>query len=361
MKRLHKILSSTSDWAYKELRSALQNGKLKGVASIYLLQNDKCLFNHNADHTIRPVKSISKTVIGLLVGIALDTYNSAHKSAPVSIDTPLSGLLREEDCKELTGHPLLATSLKAVLTMTTGLDWNESRKRYGDSANDISAFYKLENPLTHLATKTICPEEVGRFNYNGGLTYLLAKVIHFLTGHPAEIVCQTTLFDKLNITSAVWLKPSDKSANIAYSGGLNISAPDLSEIGKLILNEGRYKGEQLVPQDWIKSMFTPHVPQSDLNEAFPTFSGFGMHAWRYDIPVNDGKTLEIWMASGTGGQKLFVIPSIKVVCVIQAENFDQKMQENGLTEKEQKVLVKQSSIILKNFILPALGITIEKR
>jgi CubicO group peptidase (beta-lactamase class C family) len=119
------------------------------------------------------------------------------------------------------------------------------------------------------------------------------------------------LFDPLGIESVHWKSYSDKYTSV--DGGLQMRARDLAKIGQIYLNEGKWGNQQILSEEWINSSVTPWI-QAD--EQY--YYGF---QWWLE-PLNNVSGIEsepndIFLASGFGGQKLFVIPHLDLVVVFQ--------------------------------------------
>ncbi len=96
-----------------------------------------------------------------------------------------------------------------------------------------------------------------------------------------------------------------------------ISARDLARFGQLYLQEGRWGTQQVVPAAWIRESFRSHSAPGDK-------MGYGYLWWTYEpgalgasYPVLD--TMAVYLARGTGGQTVFVIPQAEMVVVHRAD------------------------------------------
>jgi CubicO group peptidase (beta-lactamase class C family) len=142
--------------------------------------------------TKHDMRSLSKSVTSLLVGIAFDHGWLTDLDASVFSFFPQYESLRTPEKDRIT--------LRHLLTMTSGLAWDETSAPYTDPANTyrqmeaapVADYYVLARPLTAQ------PGEV--FNYNSGSADLLGLILRKVSGRPFEVLVKENLFDPLGIT-----------------------------------------------------------------------------------------------------------------------------------------------------------------
>jgi CubicO group peptidase (beta-lactamase class C family) len=88
---------------------------------------------------------------------------------------------------------------------------------------------------------------------------------------------------------------------------------DLAKFGSLYLNGGTWKGHPVVPQDWIEASFA--------RNGLIRGQGYGLLWWKTVFVVRDAER-EVLYASGNGGNLVFVVPSERLVVVINASNYN---------------------------------------
>lgn len=119
----------------------------------------------------------------------------------------------------------------------------------------------------------------------------------------------------------------DKSRHPAYL--FKLSARDFARFGHLYLNQGRWKGEQIVPKDWVEKSTSAFT--EDTGARFQHFGSYGLLWWTMEI-----QGIRTFYASGAGGQRLYVLPALNMVIAHLSNNY----QENRLGETEVNELVK---------------------
>ena len=271
---------------------------------------------------LHDLRSVSKSIVGLLYGIALG------EGRVPELDTPLVDQFPEY--ADLAADPARRRMTVAhALTMTLGTEWDESRP-YTDARNSEIAMEMADDRYRFILDRPIVAEPGSRWVYNGGTTALLAHLIARGTGTRLLDYAREKLFEPLGISNVEWTLRSNGKP--AAASGLRLRPRDLAKIGQLVLNGGQWGGRQLVPADWLKDSFRHHAVAED-------GLGYGYQWW---LSGRDWDT-EPWRAGfGNGGQRLVVLPGLSLVVVIMAGNYNQPDAW------------KLSVAIMRDFLLPAL-------
>lgn len=261
--------------------------------------------------TPHDLRSVTKSIVGLLYGTAL---------AGGHVPAPGEGLIRQfPEYPELAGDPARQSlTVGHALTMTLGTEeWDETTLPYSDPRNSEIAMdraadrwrYVLERPAVETPGKC--------WIYNGGATALLARLIEKGTGRPVQDFAHTALFEPLGIGSTQWERVTDGEA-IAASG-LRMTLRDLARIGVMVLDGGCRPGRRIVPAEWLAASFRPAVPMPDGRR-------YGYHWYIGAAPLDDGRGGVRWeetvSAVGNGGQRLFLLPRLRLAVAIYAGNYD---------------------------------------
>ena len=252
--------------------------------------------------TLHDVRSVSKSIVGLLYGVAL-----AEGKVP-ALDTPVLDAFPAY--ADLAADPARrAVHVAHLLSMTMGLAWNEDLP-YSDPRNSEIAMENSPDPCRYVLEQAVVSQPGAAWRYSGGATALLGHLIARGTGMPLLEFARTRLFAPLGIAQAAWTPGLHGEA--AAASGLRLAPGDLARIGQLLLQRGAWDGRQIVPADWIAASLLPRTT---------AFDGvrYGYH-W-YLVPRRDGTAAT--MAIGLGGQRLVAIPSLDVVYVIFMGNYRQ--------------------------------------
>ncbi|MGN9786315.1 serine hydrolase domain-containing protein [Nonomuraea sp. ZG12] len=243
--------------------------------------------------TLHDMRSISKSVVALLYGIALK-----HGLVP----EPGEGLVRQfPEYPDLVADPARAhLTIEHALTMTLGLEWDESVP-YTSVANSELAMEAAPDRYRYVLERPIVEEAGKRWSYCGGATALIGGIIAKGAGEPLAEFARAALFEPLGIGAFEWTAGDDGVAMAA--AGLRLRPRDLAAIGTLMLDGGR----DIVPGAWLDEVLRPRVPIAD-----DRWYGY---QW-YIEPQG------VLGAHGNGGQLLAVIPSRDMVVAMTAGDYD---------------------------------------
>jgi CubicO group peptidase (beta-lactamase class C family) len=192
------------------------------------------------------------------------------------------------------------------------------------------------DPVAYVLAKPLTAEPGSQWYYSNGDVTLLSEVIRAATGLPLDKFAEQYLFAPLDITEYKW-RTIGESEVIASGGGLELCPRDMAKLGVLYLNGGVWNGEQIIPAKWIEQATSnqAQVPFDWLGELFGT--GYGYYWWLPPFQTEAGEYAS-YTASGWGGQRISVFPSLDMVVVMTGGNY---LSEDPGQE------------ILEEYILPA--------
>ena len=264
--------------------------------------------------TLHDLRSASKSVVGLLYGIALADGNVPPPEAPLLASFP--------EYADLAADPARNRwTIHHVLTMTMGTDWDELSVPYTDATNSETSMDMAPDRYRFVLGAPVVMEPGKRWIYNGGATALLARIIARGTGKPLEVFARERLFDPLGIGPTEWL--TDRDGEAIAASGLRMTPRDLARIGLLMLNGGMWGDRRVVPAQWIKRSTSPMVDIDEIRQY-----GYQWYLGKFVFTVATGPRWDrsrlerFWSAIGNGGQRLFVFPGLDLVVAITAGNYD---------------------------------------
>ena len=269
-------------------------------------------FDHDRLHDLR---SISKSVTALLLGIALGEEFEDALSRPIIDYFPELSSQIAPGAEKIT--------LEQVLTMSTGLEWNEMDVPYSSDSNDEIQLYYARDPVQQVLTKSLRADPGERWYYNGGTTMVLAALVVELSGKSFLEFAHDALFHPLGIEPAdvewrglgIWQRKLPSAAS-----GLRLRARDLAKIGSLMLHQGQWQGKQIVPPGWVRASSLRHMEQT-----YPIWSMDGVYGYSYQWWHGEFKGIRGDFTAitgvGYGGQRLFVVPEKKLVVTVFAGNY----------------------------------------
>lgn len=258
--------------------------------------------------TLHDVRSISKSVVSLLWGIA-----QAEAALP-SVQTPVLDLF--PDLADLRGKGHERITVEDLLAMRSGLAWSEAG-RYGSFGNDENALAWRGDIPRYVLDRPLAAAPASQFNYNGGHTAVLAQVIEQRTGTRLEDYARRKLFEPLGI--AQWQWGTDLRGRARAYAGLRLRPRDLARIGRLVLAGGTWQGRQLVPAAWLQASFVPRVPPMD--PRLGPGGNYGYQWWLGTIHAGD-RSFGYRAGVGNGGQRLFMVPELDLVVVLTAGEYN---------------------------------------
>ncbi|HEY6597840.1 MAG TPA: serine hydrolase, partial [Pseudomonadales bacterium] len=250
--------------ALAKLEERIRSGQLAGVHSVVVVQHGKTIaewYFEGADETIgRPlgtvkfgpetlhdVRSVTKSVVSMLFGIAFSEGAIKDLGTPVLDYFPEYTDLHTPDRMKIT--------LRDVLSMTSGLHWDEMTYPYTDPRNSEIAMTNAEDRYRYALSQPIDSPPGQRWAYSGGDVELIGAVIARATKTPLETYAQQKIFGPMAMNHG-WFKYKDIPA---AASGLRLSPRDMAKLGVMMLNKGRWDDRQIVPEQWVDLSTTRHA------------------------------------------------------------------------------------------------------
>ncbi|MGY2052321.1 serine hydrolase domain-containing protein [Methylobacterium sp. JK268] len=264
-----------------------------------------------APETLHDLRSVSKSIVGLLYGIALARGRVPPPESPLYAAFPEHADLARQPGRE-------RITVAHALTMSLGLAWDETSRSYADPENSEIAMDRAPDPIRFVLERPVLHPPGLRFTYCGGATALLARLIARGTGTALHDYAREVLFEPLGLGPTEWLAAPDGTPYAA--SGLRMAPRDLARIGELVAGGGSLEGVSIVPADWIAAATTPAVSIDEVRR-------FGFHWYVWDVA--SGRTLgwvpehldRVWACYGEGGQRLFILPGRDLVVAVTAGNY----------------------------------------
>ena len=268
--------------------------------------------------SLHDLRSVTKSVVSALAGIAVGA------GAIKSLDQPVVEWFPEYP--ELNTAERRRLTLRHVLAMTSGLEWNEEVP-YTDPRNDEIRMTRDSQPLRYALSRPFTRDPGTAFNYNGGLVQVMAAVIERAAGTPIREYARTKLFEPLGIDTVEWVGNLAGMPNAA--SGLRLRGRDVAKFGSLYLHRGEWNGRRVLPTDWAEISTRRHFPFAretarDGSRAGPDAQGeFGYaYFWWYSCYPTPRGLIESRTAVGNGQQRIFVLPGLDMVVTIFAGRYN---------------------------------------
>jgi CubicO group peptidase (beta-lactamase class C family) len=263
--------------------------------------------------TLHDLRSCSKSIVGLLYGIALQQGKVPPPEAKLFSAFPEYADLADRDGRD-------RLTIQHALTMTMGTDWDESSVVYTDPRNSETAMDNAADRYRYVLERRLVDTPGAHWTYCGGATALLARLIAKGSNRTLHEFARENLFDPLGIGPTEWATGPDGEPFAA--SGARMSVRDLARIGEVMLHGGKVGQRIVVPADWVTRCITPAVSADEVRR-------YGYQWFLLDIAFGKpkgwavGRLERMWMAQGEGGQRLFVIPALQLVIAVTAGNYGQ--------------------------------------
>jgi CubicO group peptidase (beta-lactamase class C family) len=295
------------------MREAVSRGTYGSMHGVLIVRYGWLVAEHYTGwsaSTPHTMQSVTKSVTSLLYGMATE----AISSDPYLLNRKVLQVFSRYPTIESNDARKQALTMRDLLTMRTSMDYYE--QPYAGSPHEMLNTSRgdwtkliLDRPMTGTPGTT--------WAYNSGAAILVGSAIKEITGQQANVYARQALFDPIGATGQYWIySPFDSLPHAG--GGLYLKPPDLARIGYLVLRRGKWGNRQLVASNWIDSS------TKSVTRGAPVFfanynAGYGRFWWIFP-KTRGGNDEGVIAASGSGGQWLFIVPSLDLVVAIVAEN-----------------------------------------
>ena len=255
------------------------------------------------------VKSVSKSLISALVGVAID------RRILEGVDEPIVRFF-----PEVKGDPRKARiTVEALLTMRSGLA--------STSFDNYGAWVRSRNWVTYILNQPLVSDPATTFEYSTGSTHLLSAILTRATKTSTRAFLQESLGKPLGFTFSPWQRDPQ---GIYFGGNDMLMTPrQMMAFGQLYLNRGRVGDRQIVPAWWVDASCTPRG-----RSRFNPDQTYGYGWWMRDFAGRQG-----CFAWGYGGQYIMVFRDLRLVVVttsstaVSNERHDHRQQVFELVER----------------------------
>jgi len=305
-----------------DLMRAVLTGKYPNVRSILLVKNGNIIleeyFYHYHRYVIQDFRSGGKSVTSELVGIAID------KGFIKGVNEKLFDYFPEFEKGTDWDKRKDEILLHHVLNMTWGID---------QSGPANHAIWYTENWITDILNLPLVREPGTQFEYHSAAPALFGPIIEHTSGISVSEFARKYLFEPLNISHYQWYIFPDGSEMTA--GALWMRPRDMAKFGYLILSGGQWHGKQILSEEWINKSTSAHISAGGYD--------YGYYWWLGKLN-KENEIIESIMASGYGGQRVYVIPKLNLLAVFTSQPDDNPKGHTRIAQ------------ILTDFVLPAMPV-----
>ena len=285
----------------------IRAGEMGRITSLLVVRDDRLVveeyFDGEGPDRARTMQSVTKSITALLAGIPV-------VEGRMSVDSPVVSFFPEYRPPANPDPRKDAIRIEDLLTMRTGLAWTgDGARRLGEAADPLR--FVLDLPMAG------APGEAWR--YVNPTTLLLGAAVGRAAGTRIDSLAAERLFAPLGARRYSWAQGRPRGLPDA-AGGLFLRPRDVAKVGVLLLDGGRWRGRQVLPEAWVATVTRPHVVRA---------RGFGRRAVDYgylwyvaslDDPLSPRReTGDVYVAAGALGQWIFVVPKHRLVMVVTAQ------------------------------------------
>jgi CubicO group peptidase (beta-lactamase class C family) len=289
---------------------------------LLVIKNNEIVFEHYYDkHTPTTVSnsfSAAKTVVSLLIGCALD------EGKIKSLDDKVGKYLPEfnKDGKEVI-------SIRHLLMMSSGLDWQESGK---NPLSDNAASYYGEDLYNLVMNQSLISEPGKKFEYQSGNSQILGYIVEKVTGKSLNIYAEEKLWRPIGAeNNAYWSLDKEDGDEKAFCC-MYATARDFAKLGKLINQKGKWENQTVISESYMEELVqNPKMVTEDNTENYR----YGLHIWTYL-----GDSNPVYYCRGILGQYIISIPDENLVIVRLGAKRDKtvKLNQNKKSHTKEEIL-----------------------
>jgi len=290
---------------------SIARASLPALQAMVVLRNGRMVWEHywgGADSSSAfNVKSVSKSVLSGLVGIAIEQRK-------LSLDQTISSILPEYYPRTplpenrmfraavVRNDSLRATiTVRHLLTQTSGYSWDEG-------GPILSTFLVSSDAARLMAEQIMAGPPGATFNYSTGNTHLLSAALARAVGTPIRRYAEDALLKPAGIELRGW--DVDGAGHPLGGSEMYFTARGLARYGQLYLEGGTIGGKRIVPAEWIRASWEKRmsVESPIYQQMVPGLTGYGYLWW---LRTSNGKVMN--SALGYGGQFILIVPELQLV------------------------------------------------
>ncbi|WP_417449292.1 serine hydrolase domain-containing protein [Kordiimonas sp.] len=317
-----------------ELVRAIGKGIYPDITSVLIAKDghvvEEYYFGSGGPQVLNDTRSVTKTLTGMAVGAAI--YQGALEREGDAV-FPFFGSPEKHNSMDRQKG---AISVRDLLTMSSALDCDDNDSGsagYEDKMHEQENWTDFVLGLPSEANYTRDASGLGSFRYCTAGVFLLGQVLERATGLAVDDFIQNAIFRPLGITQFEWFR--SPLGEVQTGGGLRLRSRDLWQLAELARADGVWNGRRILPKGWVARSTKPLRTVNDRQS-------YGYLWWVQDFKsATTGQNHAAYYMSGNGGNKVVVIPGLKLVTVITATAYNTRGMHARTTE------------IIERYILPA--------
>jgi CubicO group peptidase (beta-lactamase class C family) len=288
---------------FKKINQDICDGNYGNIHSLLVIENNELVieqyYNDWDRKDLHFLASNTKSFNSLLIGVAIE------QGYIKSVDQRMLHFFPEYDNLEKDTLKNKIT-IKDLLTMTSGFQWDEKSLPFTDPNNMGRQMEKTDDWLKSALMLPMDTIPGTKYVYSGPNNIILSEIIKKSTGKNIAEFAEEYLFKPLAIKEYDWF---EKNGVYDSGGGLKLKSRDIAKYGLLHLNKGKWNENEIVSEKWIKEIFSPCIEIQH-----PFYSCYQWQMAKTDLGFN------VWFIPGNGGQIINIVPALNMVVVVNADN-----------------------------------------
>ena len=227
---------------------------------------------------------------------------------------------------EIEDERKLEITIEQMLQMRAGYPWEESEEGYydelfsGDWLDEIVAF-----PLVAEPGRTMI--------YSNLTSHWLGIIVARACGTDLATFAREHLFEPMDASFGAWTQ--DVDGHYLGFAELSVSARDMAKLGQLYLDEGRWDGEPLLDEDYVRASLKSYGAPGPIELPTRHMDGYG-YGYQWWSGRAGGHHVDF--AYGHGGQYIFVVDALDLVVVVTADPFHHERSSGRSWRREKRLL-----------------------
>ncbi len=296
----------------EQVDRAVVTERYPNVHSVLLWRDGKLFFedyfygfDRERAHQLR---SATKSFHSALIGIAMDLGKIRDDSQPIVELLPWAVTsYKNPDPRKAR------ITVGDLLSMRTGLACDD---RNPSSPAGETFLYEKADWARYLMDVPMTADPGTLARYCSAGPHLAGRIVEHVTGERLIDFARKKLFEPLGFRNYRW--PYETvPANAGTFGQLYLRPRDMLKFGVMMLNKGEWNGKRILSRDWVERSTRARTQIGSKK--------YGYFWWHQTFPIERGGKVEYVdtiLATGNGGQKIFIAPTLRLVGVFTGGNYN---------------------------------------